>query len=186
MDFSKEALRTEFKNKRLELSKSYVDKASKSICEKLINSFPVNADSVAAIYSPIHNEVDLTIYRDYLDKHNIKYCFPGLKDGEIIFCSQTNIQEEVPSFVKDPLHKLTNKEISEHQIIPFNEITTIIVPGICFTTENYRIGYGGGNYDKVLPKLEFARKLGVCYKDFLIEYYSLNKFDYPVHFVITD
>ncbi len=44
-----------------------------------------------------------------------------------------------------------------------------VVPGVAFTTKGNRMGRGGGFYDRLLPKLNNAFKVGVGY-DFQLRY----------------
>ena len=60
-----------------------------------------------------------------------------------------------------------------------------ITPGICFNRVGYRIGYGGGYYDRFYDKVSLY-KIGLCYKEFLIDDAFNDIYDVAVDEIITD
>ncbi len=62
--------------------------------------------------------------------------------------------------------------------IPFNkkEIDFVIVPGVAFDKEGYRIGYGKGYYDRFLQDIS-PYKLGVCQKEFYVDSLPHDEYD---------
>jgi len=66
-------------------------------------------------------------------------------------------------------------------------IDLVIVPGAAFDREGYRVGYGGGYYDKFLPTLKKdAKKVGLAFSFQLIDKVPHEKYDIPVDFIITE
>lgn len=51
----------------------------------------------------------------------------------------------------------------------YDSIDLIIVPGVAFDRDGHRMGRGKGFYDRFLPQLPNAYKLGVCYPFQIIE-----------------
>ena len=49
-------------------------------------------------------------------------------------------------------------------------IDVVLVPGLAFTRDGRRMGYGGGFYDNLLPKLrEDCVRVGVCFDEQLVD-----------------
>ena len=60
-----------------------------------------------------------------------------------------------------------------------------IVPGLCFDANGYRIGYGGGYYDRFLP--QFAGKtVGLCPAAAVVLRVPRESTDQAVHMIITE
>ncbi|OQP05800.1 5-formyltetrahydrofolate cyclo-ligase [Geobacillus sp. 46C-IIa] len=66
-----------------------------------------------------------------------------------------------------------------------DELDLIIVPGVCFTKTGYRIGYGGGYYDRYLPGVA-AVTAALAYSFQVVEDIPVEDHDVPVEFMITD
>ncbi|ABO67734.1 MULTISPECIES: 5-formyltetrahydrofolate cyclo-ligase [Geobacillus] len=66
-----------------------------------------------------------------------------------------------------------------------DEFDLIIVPGVCFTKTGYRIGYGGGYYDRYLQGIT-ATTAALAYSFQVVEDIPVEDHDVPVEFMITD
>ena len=60
-----------------------------------------------------------------------------------------------------------------------------IVPGVGFDKDNYRIGFGGGYYDRYLKDYK-GYTISLAFKDQIIDKVPINEFDLPVNLVITN
>lgn len=60
-----------------------------------------------------------------------------------------------------------------------------IVPGFCFDSFGYRLGYGKGYYDRFLPLFK-GTKVGLCYSSCITSELPHGYFDRPIHILITD
>ena len=60
----------------------------------------------------------------------------------------------------------------------------IIVPGISFNKEGYRIGYGKGYYDRFLKNFPFI-SIGLCYNSLIHPLPIAEDYDIPVDIIMT-
>jgi len=66
------------------------------------------------------------------------------------------------------------------------EVDFAIIPGVAFDRKGNRLGRGKGYYDKTLPLLTNAVKVGVAYEFQLIDSVPVSEHDKPVDLVICN
>ena len=64
-------------------------------------------------------------------------------------------------------------------------IDLAIIPGRAFTLDGWRLGRGKGFYDRLLPTLAHARKIGVAYPYQILESLPTDPWDAPLDAVYT-
>ena len=67
---------------------------------------------------------------------------------------------------------------------PKEAIDFAIVPGVAFSKDGYRLGYGKGYYDRFLSDIT-PYKLGVCKKELFLEKLPINEFDIKMDDVLV-
>ncbi|RVT96423.1 5-formyltetrahydrofolate cyclo-ligase [Rhodovarius crocodyli] len=61
-----------------------------------------------------------------------------------------------------------------------------LVPLLAFDARGYRLGYGGGYYDRTLARAGHARRIGVAYAGQQVESVPVGAHDMPLHAVATE
>lgn len=69
--------------------------------------------------------------------------------------------------------------------IPKEEIDLIIVPGVAFDKEGYRMGYGGGYYDRFLTDFN-GYTIGIAFSECIEDELPKGEFDRKVNEVIKE
>ena len=113
----------------------------------------------------------------------------ALRDGKKVLIPKTYPKGRMDFVVYHPQQLVkTSFGLLEPQgdleVVDASQIDLIHVPGLAFTTEGYRIGYGGGYYDRYLKHFS-GHTLSTIYpcqiQDFIPE-----KHDIPVQEVLID
>ncbi len=113
----------------------------------------------------------------------------ALKDGKKVLIPKTYPKGRMDFVVYDPQQLVkTSFGLLEPQgnleVVDASQIDLIHVPGLAFTTEGYRIGYGGGYYDRSLEHFS-GHTLSTVYPC-QIRDFSPENHDIPVQEVLID
>ncbi len=154
------------------------DKKDKIIYEKVINNLLVKRSRGILIYVSYGSEVSTLELIDYFWKKNKIVAAPKVENGEINFYT-VNSWDELKKGYKDILEPVSFKKLEE-----FTDFVSI-TPGICFNQDFYRIGYGGGYYDRFYQNHDLY-KIGLCYKEMIVSEKFQEERDIPVDEIISD
>jgi 5-formyltetrahydrofolate cyclo-ligase len=65
-------------------------------------------------------------------------------------------------------------------------IDLVLVPGLCFDKQGFRLGYGKGYYDKLLPEFKNIHFVGITAEELIIEALPIEPFDVAMTEVVTE
>jgi 5-formyltetrahydrofolate cyclo-ligase len=65
------------------------------------------------------------------------------------------------------------------------DIDLLMVPGLAYTREGYRLGFGGGYYDRYLPNFK-GKTISLAFHFQVIPQFPIEKHDIPVSKLITN
>ena len=113
----------------------------------------------------------------------------ALKDGKKVLIPKTDPKGRMDFVVYDPQQLVkTSFGLLEPQgdleVVDASQIDLIHVPGLAFTTEGYRIGYGGGYYDRYLEHFS-GHTLSTVYH-YQVQDFIPENHDIPVEEVLID
>ncbi|HXF36758.1 MAG TPA: 5-formyltetrahydrofolate cyclo-ligase, partial [Actinomycetota bacterium] len=73
------------------------------------------------------------------------------------------------------------------EVLSPQELDAVVVPGLAFDRRGYRVGYGGGFFDRFLPRTRpDAFRVGICFHLQLVEEVPHGAGDEPVDAVVTE
>ena len=169
--------------KRIEIHKQ------KKICFNkklfLLLSKKINFKDIEIVSSffSINSEIRTNDLNDYLWSCGKRLSFPVVKEKDkvLIFREQKKNQSLVFGNYNVPEPSKINDEV-------YPEL--IFVPCLAFDLKGYRLGYGGGYYDKTLYNFKKINhnyiSVGFAYHDQQITKVPTNKYDYKLDFVLTE
>ena len=66
------------------------------------------------------------------------------------------------------------------------EIEAVLVPAVAFDGRGYRIGYGGGYYDRFLPEVPQAARIGAAFSCQVVAEIPADSHDVPADRIVTE
>lgn len=67
----------------------------------------------------------------------------------------------------------------------YSAIDLIVVPGVAFDRDGNRLGRGKGYYDRLLPRIPSAYKIGICFPFQVVDEVPAEPFDIRMDEIIT-
>ena len=165
-------IRKKKNNKNIKLSFSKIFKEIKK---------KISSKKIVGGYYPVNFEIDILEILENLEKKiGIQLSLPVIKK---------NNEMDFYSWSTKNLLKLNKYGIPEPEQIKKVLPDIILVPVVSFDKNLYRIGYGGGYYDRYIDKLSNKKnclKIGIAHSCQKIDKVPINKYDKKLDIVITE
>lgn len=182
-NFGKTELRRIFSEKRRRLSAEERAELSRRLCENVCSlKIFKEADAVMS-FSPLENETDVSRINDAvlsLEKTlALPRCVKGMREMDFYTVKTQNDLEKGSFSVLEP-------KADRPLFLPNESIKALcIVPALAYDRDGFRLGYGGGYYDRYLKRHRLPT-LGVAYSGFITEALPHGELDVAVDAVATD
>ncbi|WP_296779599.1 5-formyltetrahydrofolate cyclo-ligase [Ruminococcus sp.] len=178
MEIKKE-LRKEFSHLRAEIK----DKVSKDldITERLLEEEKITEADNILLYASFGSEVDTYLLIDKLIEMGKKVALP--KCG-----AERSMSFHLIGSVADlheGMYRIPEPDIALPQPV-ITDKTVCIIPGLAFTEEGGRLGYGGGYYDAFISQYPEMYTIALAYEEIIVDQLPLMKHDLTVDLIVTE
>jgi 5-formyltetrahydrofolate cyclo-ligase len=110
----------------------------------------------------------------------VPYCVPGTRLLEFYLI-------ESPDELKLSAYGIPEPDPAVSQKLTDFSGSVCVVPGLAFNCIGYRLGYGGGYYDRFLSGPYAGNpSIGVCYGVCMVKFLPIGTYDRPCNFVVTE
>lgn len=150
----------------------------KKIKQKFIDFMERSNAKTVLLYASFGSEVDTWRIFHFCRENSIKTAFPKVIGNELELY-WIDFKEQLSPGYKSIF------EPKEGRKAFIEEIEIIAVPGIVFDFNCFRIGYGGGFYDRLLSKRK-GLAIGLAYEEQIVNEIPIDSFDQKVDLIITD
>ncbi len=189
MPSGKDEIRREMRARRKALSAAERAEASAIICAKLKCHLglgecmdPFEIGSPVAVYLASPDEIDLGEYIERVLDFDGKVVAPRWNGETYDLAVLKGLDAE--HLRRGPMGIL---EPAEAELVQPQNVFVWIVPGLAFTRDGSRLGYGGGWYDRFLSAApKDAVKLGVAHSFQIVDDLPVEPHDIPLTAVIDD
>ena len=129
-----------------------------------------------ALYRAFDGEPDLTALEAWARTRGKEVVYPRHAHGRALEMVPAGTWRDQPKGPPVP---------DGHAVAFGDEADVAVVPGVAFDEGGYRLGLGGGHYDRSLPSWRGVA-IGVCYDFQCLERLPRESWDWPVSLVVTE
>ena len=176
----KENIRNEKRYERSLLSNAHLARLSDNFLTQWMKFSKELSYQSIALYYPFDNEASTLEIINYLHSKNKEVLLPVIENNsKTLFFAKNGIQSEL---IKNNfgIFEPKNKEF-----VDIEEIDIVLIPCVAFNDKLFRLGMGGGFYDRTFSKKSSTILIGMAYS-FQYENESFQeKHDIKMDYVIT-
>lgn len=174
----KNRIRKHIKNVKAKYTRMDLEKISVLIMSKL-ESHPAFVDAKRIlIYNNMPDEVaTMDLVNKWIDKK--EFYLPVVVGDDMVFRLYKG--EETLTVSDYGIAEPIGADFSD-----YDSVDLVVVPGIAFDQNKHRLGRGKGFYDRFLPKVPEATKIGVCFGFQILESIPVSIDDISMDIVISD
>ncbi len=181
---------------KIEIRKKYLEKRAAisseirldrdaKICRNILSSAVYRYADVILMFYPMKGEVNIFPIMEAALAAGKRVAFPrcNAEDHSMIFYFVTKKEDfEAGSYgIMEP--KTTLEAFDGASIATKNVLC--LVPAIVYDRKGYRVGYGGGYYDRFFGKTRPA-SIGVVYEEFILKNVPHGRYDITVDVVVSE
>jgi len=185
-DIDKKRLRGEMLARRGRLDEGAVDQASRGVAELIRSMAEWRTVREALVYWPKGGEVDVRPLVHELWQRGCRVLLPrcrpdarGVMDLACVAC-EDDLAPGPYSLLEPDARRCPSLAACSPDLA--------LIPGVSFDRRGFRLGFGGGYYDRLLASGTMGRPLlvGIAYTFQLVDELPLQPWDMPVDIVCTE
>lgn len=173
---NKTTLRSLIASQRKALSSEEIRNMSSRITNSFLQLTSLKTANNLLLYAALPREVQTMELIRALSAHK-KVWLPKVSGEELEIRAYEGDQSLIPGHFNVP-------EPTGMLCPDLSKIDLVVVPGVAFSREGDRMGYGKGFYDRLLPKLQ-AKKIGLAFDFQLFDSIPTEDHDEKMDIIIT-
>lgn len=185
MQEQRRQIRKEMKQQRAELSEAERKVKDRALTENLLavlnfpDHFPEDAGLVVYAYASFRTEANTFPFLEALWRRKIPTALPRVEGNEMRFYMVSGRGDLTEGY-------MGILEPSE-QCLPAQSLRAVVItPGLAFTKNGKRLGYGGGFYDRFFEAEPLHRKVALAYGFQVVRDLPSQLWDVRVDQIVTD
>lgn len=173
----KKTLRKQIREQKRAMTPEQIEAASEKLVQMFLETELYRNARTLYGYLPYNQEVrTVPILEKALDDGK-KVAVPKVYGDEMKFIYLPDLTQVAHGYAGIP-EPIVDEPIGD------DPTALVLMPGMAFTKEGYRIGYGGGYYDKFLAAEPDHPTIALCYDFQIVEALPTEDFDVPVDLVL--
>ncbi|MCQ2435354.1 MAG: 5-formyltetrahydrofolate cyclo-ligase [Clostridia bacterium] len=181
----KTEIREYYLEKKRALTPEQKGELDKKLCDAIIASATFRYAETLLMYYPKEDEVDINAVALAALAQGKRIAYPKSdpEDRSMIFSFVSSFDDlEVGTYgIMEPKPGLEHFEVTGS----LQKNVICIIPAVVYDKKGFRIGYGGGYYDRYLSQFK-GTKVGVQYHDYIVNMVPHGRFDLAADVIITE
>ena len=179
----KKKLQRKLSEENRKLLRNTVKNTSKRLQENLSKGLFFNSKKKISSFISIKSEISTKHLNNFFIESDNILCLPVIKkDSNILFFREYNFSSNLVNGKFGTLEP----DIFEKEILP----DIILTPCLAFDKNGFRLGYGGGYYDKTFSYLKKIKhkfiSIVVAYEKQLVSEVIHDNFDQKINYILTE
>lgn len=155
---------------------------SAQLHQQLLQSFSFTKDHLIGCTISRFPEPDTRALIEYFWQHSIPVAAPV---SHPLTKEMTFYQIYSWGDVTEGYKGIWEPRVEPSRNVSNDQFTHILVPGVVFDRQGYRIGFGGGFYDRFLTNCT-AETISLVFKEQLLSHQQVEAHDIPVKWLVTE
>ncbi|QSX08312.1 5-formyltetrahydrofolate cyclo-ligase [Alkalibacter rhizosphaerae] len=180
----KKETRKQVLDQRKTFTKEYVEENGRQIFQKIKEMDVYKRSSIVMAYVSFENEVDTFPMIQEMIQEGKTVITPicNFKDRTMKLAVTRNF----PEGFMETKYGILELPMDHPEAVEPEEVDLIITPGVAFTRDGKRLGYGAGFYDRLLSKKRpDCPTVCPAFTEFVLEDLPTDQYDLPVDYVVT-
>ena len=173
----KKELRKLIRQRKAEHTAEEKAEMSARICRQVLTDPHWAKANTVFLYHALTDEVDTTMLIDAAMHEGKTVLLPVIDGDDLRLKIHTGATQTGSYSIQEPIGE---------EFTCYKEIALAIVPGMAFDKKGNRLGRGRGFYDRTLPKLAEAYKIGLCFPFQFLESIPSEAYDIKMDAVLYD
>lgn len=173
----KGALRRQIRQRKREMSPEQIESASAQLRQMFVDTEQYKQAKTVYGYLPYNQEVRTVPLLEQALRDGKQVAVPKVYGEEMrfIYLSDLSCVEKSDMGIPEPV---------ADDPVANDPTALVLMPGVAFTKDGKRIGYGGGYYDKFLSAEPDHPTVALCYDFQIVEQLPTEEYDIPVDLVL--
>ena len=166
-------------------SQEFISKNSSIITNKLLQMDCIKKAKTIMLYLDFNNEVKTDdLINKLISLKKIVASPITLKEEKKLIPTQIT---DLKNGVKIGAYNIREPKPDLSRIIDISDLDVVIVPGVAYDNNCYRLGYGGGFYDRFLENLKpDSKTIGIAFDLQIFDEVPKEPHDAQLDFIITE
>ncbi len=173
----KAALREQMRQRKRAMTAEEIEEKSRILCQMLVQTEEYRRAQTIYGYLPFNQEVRTLPILEQALRDGKKVALPKILDKQMHFAYITDFSQAQRGYGGTP-------EPADGAPVAQDRTALVLVPGLAFDQRGFRIGYGGGFYDRFLAQEPEHPAIALCYDFQMLPKLETEEFDVPVDRVL--